>query len=131
MVKSETRRDAEILVRNPSPRFFGKKVSRLKKSKNKPCKNETSRLIKNASEISRSCQNFPRTMFFEVPFTTPICFVSYVADEDVYRRFEKHNYVLSLIHCHGICIYIVFLLLIARLTRLATILPAEVSWKRN
>ena len=54
MVKSETRRDAETLVRNPS----------LKKSKNKPCKNETSRLIENASEISRST-------FFEVPFATP------------------------------------------------------------
>ena len=33
MVKSETRRDAEILVRNPNPRLFGKKVSRLKKVK--------------------------------------------------------------------------------------------------
>ena len=44
MVKSETRRDAQILVRNPSPRLFGKKVSRLKKSKNKLCKNETWRL---------------------------------------------------------------------------------------
>ena len=53
--------------------------------------------------------------------------MSYVADEDVYRRFEKHNYVLSFIHCHGICVYIVFLLLIARLMRLAIILPAEVS----
>ena len=41
------------------------------KSKNKPCKNETSRLIKNASEISRSCQNFLRPTFFEVPFATP------------------------------------------------------------
>ena len=39
---------------------------------------------------------------------TNICFVSYVADEDVYWRFEKHNYVLSFIHCHGICVYIVF-----------------------
>ena len=54
-----------------------------------------------------------------------------VADEDVYRRFEKHNYVLSFIHCHGICVYIVFLLLIARLIWLAIILPAEVSWKRH
>ena len=36
MVKSETRRDTEILVRNPSPRLFGEKVSRLKKSKSKP-----------------------------------------------------------------------------------------------
>ena len=57
-------------------------------------------------------------------------FVSYFADQDVYRRFEKHNYVLSFIHCHGICVYIVFSLLIARLMRLA-IIPAEVSWKRN
>ena len=34
--------------------------------------------------------------------------MSYFADEDVYRRFEKHNYVFSSIHCHGICVYIVF-----------------------
>ena len=34
-------------------------------------------------------------------------------------RFVKHNFVLSFIHCHGICVYIVFfLLLIARLMRL-------------
>ena len=33
--------------------------------------NKTSRLIKNASEISRSYQNFPRPKFFEVTaFTT-------------------------------------------------------------
>ena len=35
---------------------------------------------------------------------TNICFVSYFADEDVYRHFEKHNYVLSFIQCHGICV---------------------------
>ena len=57
--------------------------------------------------------------------------VSYVADDDVYRRFEKHNYVLSFIHCHGMRVYIVFLMLIARLMGLAIILPAEVSWKRH
>ena len=57
--------------------------------------------------------------------------MSYFADEDVYRRFEKHNYALSFIHCHGICVYIGFSLLIARVMRLAIILPAEVSWKRN
>ena len=34
-------------------------------------------------------------------------------------RFVKHNFVLSFIHCNGICVYIVFfLLLIARLMRL-------------
>ena len=58
---------------------------------------------------------------------TNICFVSNFADEDVYRRFEKHNYVLSFMKC----VYIVFPLLIARLMRLAIILPAEVSWKSN
>ena len=57
-----------------------------------------------------------------------MCFLSYFADEDVYRRFQKHNYVLSFIHCHAICVYIVFLLLIARLMRLVIILPAEVSF---
>ena len=44
----------------------------------------------------------------EIEITKNICFVSYVAEEDVYRRFEKHNYVLSFFHCHGICVYIVF-----------------------
>ena len=42
-------------------------------------------------------------------------------DEDVYRRFVKfvkHNYVLSFIHCHGICVCIVFLLFIAQLMQL-------------
>ena len=33
MVKSETRRDAETLVRNPSPRLFGKKFRDSKKVK--------------------------------------------------------------------------------------------------
>ena len=67
----------------------------------------------------------------EIEIGRNICFVSNVADEDVYWRFVKHNYVLSFIHFHGLCVYIVFLLLIARLMRLAIILPAEVSWKRH
>ena len=33
MVKSETRRDAETLVRNPSPRLFGKQFRDSKKVK--------------------------------------------------------------------------------------------------
>ena len=71
MVKSKTRRDTEILVRNPSPRLFGEKFRDSKKVKTNHEKNETSRLIKNASKISRFCQNFPRPTFFEVPFATP------------------------------------------------------------
>ena len=71
MVKSETRRDAEILVRNPSPRLFGEKFRDSKKVKTNHEKNKTSRLIKNISDISRSCQNFARPTFFKVPFATP------------------------------------------------------------
>ena len=57
--------------------------------------------------------------------------ITFVPSTDVYQRFEKHHYVLSFIYCHGICVYIVFSLLIARLMWLVIILPAEVSWKRN
>ena len=67
----------------------------------------------------------------EIETTKHMFCVLLSADEDVYRRFEKHNYVLSFIHCHGICVYIVFSLVIAWLIRLAIILPAEVSWKGN
>ena len=48
MVKSETRRDAEILFKKPSPRLLSKKFRDSNKGKNKTCKDETSRLIKNA-----------------------------------------------------------------------------------
>ena len=74
MVKSETGRDAEILVRNPSPRLFGEKFRDSKKVKTNHEKNDTPRLIKNISDISRSCQNFPRPTFFKVPFATPRLF---------------------------------------------------------
>ena len=44
-------------------------------------------------------------------------FVSYFADEGMSRRFLKHNYVLSFIHCHRMRLHC-FLLLIAQLMRL-------------
>ena len=87
MVKSETRRDTEILVGNPSPRLFGKNFRDSKKVKTNHA-NETSRLIKNSSEISRSCQNVQRPTFFEVPFATPNEFVEWHT-----TRLEKwHNF---------------------------------------
>ena len=61
MVKSKTCQDAEILVRNPSLRPFQKSKKQTMKKRD----------FKNASEISRSCQNFPRPTFFNVPFGTP------------------------------------------------------------
>ena len=66
MVRSETGWDAEILVKNPSPRILSKKFRNSKKGKNKQCKNETSRLRKNAFKISRSCQNFPRPLYLHI-----------------------------------------------------------------
>ena len=55
MVKSDTRRDAEILVRNPSPRLFGKKFRDSKKVKTNHAKTRFRDLSKT---------------FFEVPFAT-------------------------------------------------------------
>ena len=56
MVTSETSQDAEILVRNSSLGLFGKEFRDSKKVK---------------TNHARSCQNFPRPTFFEVPFATP------------------------------------------------------------
>ena len=67
MIKSETRRDAEILVKKTSPRLLSKKFRDSNKGKNKTCKDETLRL-----KISRSCQNFPRPTFFGEPFAIPL-----------------------------------------------------------
>ena len=75
------------------PETLWYKVSRLKKSKNKPCKNETSRLIKNPSEISSSCQNFPRPTFFEVPFATPNKWFILWPN---YRGFDSQRFFLPL-----------------------------------
>ena len=56
MVKTETRQDDEILVRNPSPGLFGTEFQDSKKVK---------------TNHARSCQNFLSPMFFEIPFATP------------------------------------------------------------
>ena len=50
----------------------GKKKRQIRDSETqKSLERETSRPIKNASEISRSGQNFPRPTFFEVAFCSP------------------------------------------------------------
>ena len=71
IVKSETRRDAEILVRNPRPRLFGEKFWDSKKVKANHEKTRLRDLSKMLPRFSRSCQNFLRPTFFEVPFATP------------------------------------------------------------
>ena len=46
MVKSETRRDAEILVRNPSPRLLGKKFRDSKEVKTNHAKTRLRDVLK-------------------------------------------------------------------------------------
>ena len=72
MVKSETRRDAEILVRNPSPRLFGEKFRDSKKVKTNHEKTRLRDLSKTLPRSRDRAKIFPRTTFFDVPFATPI-----------------------------------------------------------
>ena len=72
MVKSETRRDAEILVRNPSPRLFGEKFRDSKKGKTNHEKTRLRDLSKTPPRFRDPAKIFPRTTFFDVLFATPI-----------------------------------------------------------
>ena len=51
--------------------------------------------MKNASEISRSSQNFPRPTFFEVPFAAP------------YRNFGAIEIVIFNCNCNSLIIHLV------------------------
>ena len=44
----------------------------------------------------------------KIEITKKIRFSSYLADEGMYQRLGKHNYVLSFIHCHGIRLHCLF-----------------------
>ena len=72
MVKSETHRDAETLVRNPSRRLFGKKFRDSKKVKTNHAKTRLPDLSKMLPRFRDPVKIFPRPTFFEVPFTTPV-----------------------------------------------------------
>ena len=56
MVKSETRRDAEILVRNPSPRLFGEKFRDSKKVKT----NHEKMRLRHSSKRFRDLEILPK-----------------------------------------------------------------------
>ena len=73
MVKTETRRDAEIpLVRNPSPRPFGEKFRDSKKVKTNHEKTRLRDVSKTLPRFRDPAKIFPRPTFFDVPFATPI-----------------------------------------------------------
>ena len=71
MVKSETRQDAEILVRNPSPRLFGEKFRDSKKVKANHEKTRLRDLSKTLPRFRDPAKIFRDPPFFEVPFATP------------------------------------------------------------
>ena len=69
MVKSETRRDAEILVRNPSPRLFGKKFRHSKKVKTNHAKTRLRDLSKTLPRFRDPAKIFrdPRFSWYHSP----------------------------------------------------------------
>ena len=69
MVKSETRRDAEILVRNPSPRLFGKKFRDSKKVKTNHAKTRLRDLSKTLPRFRNPAKIFrdPRFSRYHSP----------------------------------------------------------------
>ena len=93
MVKSETRRDAEILVRNPSPRLFGKKFRDSKKV-------NTSHAKTRLRDLSKTLPRFRGTI--RHPYSCTI-FETYL----IYSlRFLKHvhldNLALVKFHVKGV-----------------------------
>ena len=48
-----------------------------------------------------------------------------------YRRFEKYNYFLSVIHCLGICVYIVLFTVNSSVNTAGDHLAGGISWKRR
>ena len=71
MVKPETCREAEILVRNPSPRLFGKKFRDSKKVKTNHAKTRLRDLSKTFPRLRDPAKIFRDPRFFEVLFATP------------------------------------------------------------
>ena len=69
MVKSETRRDAEILARNPSPRLFGKKFRDSKKVKTNHAKTRLRDLPKTFPRFRDPAKIFrdPRFLSYHSP----------------------------------------------------------------
>ena len=70
MVKSETRRDAEILVRNPSPRLFGEKFQDSKKVKQTMKKRDFEIYQKRFRDF-KILPKFSEIHVFKVPLATP------------------------------------------------------------
>ena len=86
MVKSETRRDAEILVRNPSPRLFGEKFRYSKKVKTNHEKTRLRDLSKTFPRF-RDRANIFRDPRFSRYHSPPLCLAGRDAQEVLYSGF--------------------------------------------
>ena len=92
MVKSETRRDAEILVRNLSPRLFGKKFRDSKKVKTNHAKTrlrDWSKMLSRFRDPTKIFRN-PRFSRYHSP---PLNEIFFKMLEIVYSRTQKHDLV--------------------------------------
>ena len=90
MVKSETRRDAEILVRNPSPRLFGEKFRYSKKVKTNHEKTRLRDLSKTFPRFRDRAKIFrdPRFSRYHSP---PLCLAGRDAQEVLYTGFVHYT----------------------------------------
>ena len=107
MVKSETRRDAEILVRNPSPRLFGEKFRDSKRVKANHEKTRLRDLPKTLPRFRDPAKIFrdPRFSRYHSPPLKPVM-VS--MKREYVRLLRNSNFKLNYASTR-ICILLVFL----------------------
>ena len=119
MVKSETRRDAEILVRNPSPRLFGEKFRDSKKVKTNHEKTRLRDLSKTFPRFRDRAKIFrdPRFSRYHSP---PLLFCSFTAINHNKNKTKENRYQTSLnsfcpempLHIqHNYCMHVIFFMI--------------------
>ena len=103
MVKSKTRRDAEILVRNPSPRLFGKKFRDSKRVNTNHAKTRLRDLSKTLPRFRDPAKIFrdPRfSRYHSPPLFCARVFPRFCLFEDSSKRLKlsKNNLAGTLLH---------------------------------
>ena len=93
MVKSETHLDAEILVRNPSPRLFGKKFRDSKKVKTNHAKTRLRNLSKTLPRFRDPAKIFrdPRFSRYHSPPIGLYCEASALSKRGIFFRLQVYE----------------------------------------
>ena len=94
MVKSETRRDAEILVRNPSLRLFGGKFRDSKKVKTNHGKTRLRDLSKTFPRFRDPAKIFRNSRFSRY-HSPPLQTERYIVHFEMLRRIEKFGQIMQ------------------------------------